>query len=61
MILYFLVGVAGEARKECYIGGRYITNPCNSRHIGKIFLYIDHNHMEYLYNISLNNMLKVPY
>jgi hypothetical protein len=28
-----------------------ITHPCNSRYLGKIFLYIDHNHMEYLYNI----------
>jgi hypothetical protein len=28
-----------------------ITHLCNSRYLGKIFLYIDHNHMEYLYNI----------
>ena len=29
-----------------------ITHSCNSRYFGKIFLYIDHNHMEYLYNIT---------
>ena len=28
-----------------------IMHPCNSRYLWKIFLYIDHNHMEYLYNI----------
>ena len=28
-----------------------IPHPCNSRYLGKIFLYIDHNHMEYLYII----------
>lgn len=31
-----------------------ITHPCNSRYLGKIFLYIDHNDMEYLYNIWKN-------
>ena len=30
-----------------------ITHPCNSRYHGKIFLYIDHTHMEYLYIIIL--------
>jgi len=29
-----------------------ITHPCNSMYIGKIFLYIDHSHIEYLYNIT---------
>ena len=28
-----------------------ITHPCNSRYLGKMFLYIDHNHMDCLYNI----------
>ena len=28
-----------------------ITHPCNSRYWGKIFLYMNHNHMEYLYNL----------
>jgi hypothetical protein len=27
------------------------THPCNSGYLGKIFLYIDHKHMECLYNI----------
>jgi hypothetical protein len=32
--------------------GQYNTwHPCNSRYLRKIFLYIVHNHMEYLYNI----------
>ena len=31
-----------------------ITHPCNSRYLGIIFLYTDHNHMEYLYNINQN-------
>jgi len=35
----------------------YITHPCNSGYLGKIFLYIDHNHMEYLYNIWLLSSL----
>ena len=30
-----------------------VTHPCNSRYLGKIFLHTDHNHMEYLYNITL--------
>jgi hypothetical protein len=29
-----------------------ITHPCNSRYLEKIFSYIDHNHMEYLYIIT---------
>jgi hypothetical protein len=29
-----------------------ITHPCNSRYLGKIFLYIEHNHMEYIYIIN---------
>jgi hypothetical protein len=28
-----------------------ITHPCNSRYLGKTFLYIDHHHMECLHNI----------
>ena len=31
-----------------------IAHPCNSRYLEKIFLYIDHNHMEYLYNIHIH-------
>ena len=27
-----------------------LTHPCNSRYRGKILLYIDHIHIEYLYN-----------
>ena len=40
-----------------------ITHPCNSRHLGKIFLYIDHNHMEYLYIITFMVLysIKKPY
>ena len=30
-----------------------ITHPCNSMYLGKIFLYIDLNHMEYLYIILI--------
>jgi hypothetical protein len=28
--------------------GGNITHPCNSRYRGKMFLFIDHNHIEYL-------------
>ena len=39
-----------------------ITHPCNSRYFVKIFLYNDHNHMEYLYNIpQIGNILETLY
>jgi len=30
-----------------------ITHPCNSRYQGKMFLYIDHSHIEYLLDYIL--------
>jgi len=34
----------------CTMASGNATRPCNSSYLGKIFLYIDHNHMKYLYN-----------
>ena len=38
-----------------------ITHPCNSRYLGKIFLYIDHNHMEYLYIIIYLQIIQLKF